>query len=121
MLPGRTARRIYVSGHYDSLARPVPPPTPTTPQGTTAAPASSGAAAPRPAGSGGFDWSAGDIPAPGANDDGSGTALTMEVARVLAESGLEFDATIVFVAFAGEEQGLVGATCTRRRRSPRRP
>ena len=59
--------------------------------------------------SGGFDWAAGDLPAPGANDDGSGTALTMEAARVLAQSGLEFDATLVFVAFAGEEQGLVGA------------
>jgi hypothetical protein len=33
----------------------------------------------------------------------------MEAARVLAQSGLEFDATLVFVAFAGEEQGLVGA------------
>ncbi len=33
----------------------------------------------------------------------------MELARVFAESGLEFDATLVFIAFAGEEQGLVGA------------
>jgi hypothetical protein len=105
VLPGRTARRIFVSGHYDTVARPVPPPA-------TAAPptSASGGAAPRPASaSGGFDWSAGDIPAPGANDDGSGTALTMEAARVLAQSGLEFDATLVFIAFAGEEQGLVGA------------
>ena len=110
VLPGRTTRRIYVSGHYDSLARPVPPSTQTMAPGTTAAAASpAGAAAPRPAAAGGFDWSAGDIPAPGANDDGSGTALTMEAARVLAQSGLEFDATIVFIAFAGEEQGLVGA------------
>ncbi len=46
--------------------------------------------------------------APGANDDGSGTALTMELARVMAR--YEFDATIVFIAFAGEEQGLLGAT-----------
>ena len=105
VLPGRTARRIVVSGHYDTVARPVPPPA-------TAAslPSAAGGAAPRPASaSGGFDWSAGDIPAPGANDDGSGTALTMEAARVLAQSGLEFDATLVFIAFAGEEQGLVGA------------
>jgi hypothetical protein len=33
----------------------------------------------------------------------------MELARVFAESGLEFDATLVFIAFAGEEQGLIGA------------
>jgi len=47
--------------------------------------------------------------APGANDDGSGTALLMELARVFAQSGLEFEATLVFMAIAGEEQGLVGA------------
>ncbi len=46
--------------------------------------------------------------APGANDDASGTALTMELARVM--SGHEFEATVVFIAFAGEEQGLLGAT-----------
>lgn len=45
--------------------------------------------------------------APGANDDGSGTAVVLELARVLAPHA--FDATIVFVAFAGEEQGLLGA------------
>ena len=45
--------------------------------------------------------------APGANDDGSGTAVVLELARVLAPHA--FDATIVFVAFAGEEQGLFGA------------
>ncbi len=33
----------------------------------------------------------------------------MELARVFAESGIEFDATLVFIAFAGEEEGLVGA------------
>jgi hypothetical protein len=46
--------------------------------------------------------------APGANDDGSGTAVVMELARIMAEH--EFDATIVFIAFAAEEQGLLGAT-----------
>jgi len=45
--------------------------------------------------------------APGANDDGSGTALVLELARVLA--GEDLDATIVFAAVAGEEQGLLGA------------
>ena len=33
----------------------------------------------------------------------------MELARVFAESGIEFDATLVFMTVAGEEQGLVGA------------
>lgn len=84
VLPGRSERRIYVSGHYDTVARR--------------------------ADDGNFDWSRWDNPAPGANDDGSGTVLTMEVARVLASSGAPFDATLVFVAFAGEEEGLVGAT-----------
>ena len=50
-----------------------------------------------------------NVDAPGANDNGSGTALTMELARVLATSGVEFDATIVFALWAGEEQGLVGS------------
>jgi hypothetical protein len=45
--------------------------------------------------------------APGANDDGSGVALLLELARVLAPRQL--DATVVLVATAGEEQGLVGA------------
>ena len=48
--------------------------------------------------------------APGANDDGSGTVLSMELARVFGESGIEFDATLVFMTVAGEEQGLVGST-----------
>jgi Peptidase family M28 len=105
ILPGRSPRRIYVSGHYDTVARPVPP-------RSSGALSDTGATAPGPraaSANGGFDWAAGDNPAPGANDDGSGTALTMEAARVLAQSSLEFDATLVFVAFAGEEQGLVGA------------
>lgn len=82
VLPGRSARRVYVSGHFDTVAR------------------IEGA---------GFNWAEGDNLAPGANDDGSGTALTMELARVLSQSGIEFDATLVFIALAGEEQGLVGA------------
>lgn len=82
VLPGRSPRRIYISGHYDSVAR-VP--------------------------GQGFDWSRTDNFAPGANDDGSGTSLTMELARQFAQSDLDFDATMVFIAFAGEEEGLVGA------------
>ncbi len=49
-----------------------------------------------------------ELPAPGACDDGSGTAAVMELARVMSQ--YEFAKTIVFVAFAGEEQGLVGST-----------
>jgi Peptidase family M28/Fibronectin type III domain len=45
--------------------------------------------------------------APGANDDGSGTAAVIELARVFAKRPT--DSTIVFVAFAGEEQGLYGS------------
>lgn len=45
--------------------------------------------------------------APGANDDASGTAVVIELARVLADARL--DATIVFLATGGEEQGLLGA------------
>jgi hypothetical protein len=46
-------------------------------------------------------------PAPGANDDASGVALTLELARQLA--GTTPRRTIKFVAFTGEEQGLLGA------------
>jgi hypothetical protein len=46
-------------------------------------------------------------PAPGANDDASGTAVSLEAARVLSK--LKFPATIVFVTVAGEEQGLNGS------------
>lgn len=46
--------------------------------------------------------------APGANDDASGTAAVMEMARVMSQ--YEFDGTLVFMAVAGEEQGLLGAS-----------
>src|SRR5690349_22847789 len=46
--------------------------------------------------------------APGANDDASGTAAVLEIARVMAK--YQFDATIVFMTVPGEEQGLLGAT-----------
>jgi acetylornithine deacetylase/succinyl-diaminopimelate desuccinylase-like protein len=45
--------------------------------------------------------------APGANDDASGTAAAMELARVMSKH--KFDATIIFVAMVAEEQGLYGA------------
>ena len=46
-------------------------------------------------------------PAPGANDDGSGTAVSLECARVLSKH--KFPATIIFLTVAGEEQGLNGS------------
>jgi hypothetical protein len=46
--------------------------------------------------------------APGANDDASGTAAVLEMARVMSK--YKFDATIIFMAVAGEEQGLLGST-----------
>jgi hypothetical protein len=101
ILPGRTGRRIYVGGHYDTLnlgpgvsvnrntLRPANVPASPDPQSQTT-----------------FDHEA---DAPGANDDGSGTVLTMELARAFAESGITFDATLVFACWAGEEQGDIGA------------
>lgn len=102
VLPGKSPRRVYISGHYDTV--------------NSRRPAGADATATRAAGGGGapsqplvrptIDHNA---DAPGANDDGSGTALTMELARVFATSGLEFDATLVFITWAGEEQGLIGS------------
>lgn len=46
-------------------------------------------------------------PAPGANDDGSGTTVVLEAARVLSKH--KFPGTIIFLAVAGEEQGLNGS------------
>ncbi len=45
--------------------------------------------------------------APGANDDASGTAVALEVCRVLCAQ--ELAATVVFCAYDGEEQGLLGS------------
>ncbi len=104
ILPGRSARRIYVTAHYDSLnipgqtaavVTPVPPP-----------PGFSAMEQP------GQDY---DVDAPGADDNGSGTVLAMELARRFAESGIDFDATLVFMLLAGEEQGLVGSRAHARR------
>jgi hypothetical protein len=97
ILPGKSPRRIYVSGHYDTV--------------NIGGQNVSNAAAPGTAGGDrqtrpDFDP---NVDANGANDDGSGTVLTMELARVFAESGIEFDATLVFITWAGEEQGLVGS------------
>ncbi len=49
----------------------------------------------------------GERAAPGAVDDGSGTAVALEACRVL--SRMPFPATLMFVAYDGEEQGLLGS------------
>jgi hypothetical protein len=72
--PAQAARRVLVTGHYDSRN--------SDPMNT-------------------------HDPAPGANDDASGVAVSIECARVLSK--LKFPSTIVFVAVAGEEQGLNGS------------
>ncbi len=84
-LPGRHTgeqERIFMlHAHYDSYARPVDK-----------------------------DWPRDNFDnlAPGVNDDSSGVAALLELARVFSDH--EFDATVIFVAFAGEEVGLVGST-----------
>ena len=47
------------------------------------------------------------VKAPGINDDGSGVAATLECARLMSQS--KWKNTLVFVAFSGEEQGLLGS------------
>ena len=93
VLPGKmqqaAGRWIMITGHYDSLNLKVP-------QEMRSDPAK-----------------AAEIVAPGVTDDGSGTACVMECARVLSQ--YEFDATLVFVAFAGEEQGLIGSRAMAKR------
>ncbi len=100
ILPGRSPRRIYISGHYDTIAI-------------------NGGQSGSNAGNRGRDGivvtqpadpnAPNDSPAAGVNDDGSGTALTIELARVFSQSGLDFDATLVFMCHVAEEQGLMGA------------
>lgn len=85
ILPGKRDkdRWILIGGHYDTVNLKIPPEMRGHPE--------EGA----------------ELTAPGVSDDASGVACAMECARVM--SHYEFDATLVFVAFAGEEQGLVGA------------
>ncbi|MBC8235644.1 M20/M25/M40 family metallo-hydrolase [bacterium] len=49
------------------------------------------------------------LPAPGADDNGSGMAEMLETARILSQSDVDFDFTIRFIAFGGEELGLFGS------------
>ncbi len=63
--------------------------------------------------SGHYDSRASDVmdatrDAPGANDDASGVAVVLEACRALAP--YRFEATLVFAAVSGEEQGLYGST-----------
>jgi leucyl aminopeptidase len=51
----------------------------------------------------------GDNPAPGADDNASGVAVTNEVIRTLVEAGYRPARTIKFIAFAAEEAGLRGS------------
>jgi hypothetical protein len=54
-----------------------------------------------------------NLDAPGADDDGSGTAVSVECARLLskgAANGKGYRATILFATVSGEEQGLLGST-----------
>jgi len=55
--------------------------------------------------------------APGADDDGSGTSLVLEVARVLASPGIETDVSVRFIFWNAEEIGLVGSRTYVRDRS----
>jgi hypothetical protein len=101
ILPGRSPRRIYISGHYDTVARP---------GGQGASNASDGPRDPdAPAAPPADPTAPLDNLAPGVNDDGSGTALTIELARAFSQSGIDFDATLVFMCHVAEEQGLIGA------------
>ena len=93
VLPGRSPRRIYVSGHYDSVAI-------SGGQGASNA----GDRGPEP-----LRFADPDSNQPGVNDDGSGVALTMELARIFSQSAIDFDATLVFMCHVAEEQGLMGA------------
>src|SRR6185312_6887841 len=100
VLPGVThpEKRLIVGAHYDSLNIVRKPGAPQlTPDGNE--PATDDVID--------FDKSV-EAPAPGVTDNAAGTALVLELARVLSQ--YQFDKTIVFVAFAGEEIGLVGSS-----------
>ncbi|HTA70514.1 MAG TPA: M28 family peptidase [Bryobacteraceae bacterium] len=100
VLPGKLnpERQFILSGHYDSLAM-----LRRAPDGSTAVPTDGQSGGPPP-----FDLSMLAPIEPGVTDDGSGTAAVMELARIMSQ--YEFEKTIVFVAFAGEEMGLVGSS-----------
>ncbi len=90
VLPGSSEpeRRLIVSGHYDSMNMIFK----TDAAGKRVLDAEATAAA----------------VAPGVTDDGSGTAAVLELARVMSRQ--TFRKTIIFIAFAGEEYGLLGSS-----------
>ena len=88
-------RQFLVSGHYDSLH-------------LVRKPRSAEAEAAGDTAEIDSEKSAAIPDAPGVSDDASGTAAVMELARVMSQ--YEFENTIVFVVFAGEEEGLVGSS-----------
>lgn len=118
VLPGTTQkdRYVLVTAHYDSVNRVRKPYT--GPEQTVAELVRQGmdeeearrflkALPPdREEGPLDFEGIVGAV-APGVTDDGSGTAAVMELARVMSQ--YEFDKSIVFIAFAGEEIGLAGS------------
>lgn len=98
ILPGTVMpeTQVLITAHYDTLQLvPLPGRNPDE---------SADNLSDRPT----YDWTKADVRAPGANDDGSGIAAVMELARVM--SRYQFAKTLVFIAFAGEEQGLIGST-----------
>jgi hypothetical protein len=112
ILPGKLnpERQFILSGHYDSLAllRRNPDGSAAVPTDGQTGGTGEGAATPPP-----FDLSMLASVEPGVTDDGSGIAAVMELARIMSQ--YEFEKTIVFVAFAGEEMGLVGSSLYARR------
>ena len=90
VLPGTAEpeREVMISAHYDSIHMVFK----TNDQGRRVLDAEATASA----------------TAPGVTDDGSGTAAVMELARIMSQ--YSFRKTIVFVAFAGEEYGLLGSS-----------
>jgi hypothetical protein len=83
-LPGASDRRIIIGGHFDTINM-------TERE---------------------LEKSLAGV-APGADDDASGVAMAMEVARSMATQ--KWNQTMVFVAFSGEEQGLFGSAALAKR------
>jgi hypothetical protein len=100
VLPGTTQpeKRIIVGAHYDSLNIVRKPDAPeVTPEGG------------EPSADDVIDFEKSvEASAPGVTDNAAGTALVLELARVMSQ--YKFEKTIVFITFAGEEIGLVGSS-----------
>ncbi|HZQ92062.1 MAG TPA: M20/M25/M40 family metallo-hydrolase [Terriglobales bacterium] len=94
--PDAAKRMVLVTGHYDTIV--------LTPLKPGEEPPLSEPGKPAPVNPGSVDLIA---QAPGANDDGSGTAVSLECARVLSKH--RFPGTIIFLTVPGEEQGLNGS------------